>query len=63
MPYLIHKYLYQDELEEAERLRTDLCVKCGLCSYVCPSKIELRKQLVEAQERIQLELHLEEVSA
>jgi Na+-transporting NADH:ubiquinone oxidoreductase subunit A len=57
MPHLIHKYLYQDALEEAERARTDLCVACGLCSFVCPSKIELTKEFVEAQETIQRELH------
>jgi len=52
MPYLIHKYLYADLLEEAEEARVDLCVECGLCSYVCPSKIDLRTQLVEAKDLI-----------
>ncbi len=56
MPHLIHKYLYQDVIEEAERARVDLCVRCGLCSFVCPSKIELRKQFVEVQETIRREL-------
>lgn len=59
MPYLIHKYLYQDELEEAELARVDRCVACGLCSFVCPSKIELSRELVDAQERIRQELHAE----
>ncbi len=57
MPYLIHKYLYQDMLEEAEKARLDLCILCGLCSYACPSKIELRQQFIEAKERIKEELH------
>jgi len=52
MPYLIHKYLYRDLIEEAEEARLDLCVRCGLCSFVCPSKIELRKQFIEAQKLI-----------
>jgi Na(+)-translocating NADH:ubiquinone oxidoreductase A subunit len=55
IPYLIHKYLYRDLVEEAEEARVDLCVGCGLCSFVCPSKIELREQLVGAQELIKKE--------
>ncbi len=57
MPHLIHKYLYQDALEEAERAGVDLCIGCGLCSFVCPSKIELRRQMAEAIEQIKQELH------
>jgi Na+-translocating ferredoxin:NAD+ oxidoreductase RnfC subunit len=49
MPYLIHKYLYANLIEEAEQARVDLCVECGLCSYVCPSKIDLRTQLIDAK--------------
>lgn len=49
MPYLIHKYLYADLIEEVEQARVDLCVECGLCSYVCPSKIDLRTQLIDAK--------------
>ena len=63
LPHLIHKYLYQDAIEEAERTRVDLCVRCGLCSFVCPSKIELREQFIEARETIRRELHAEEVPA
>ena len=52
MPYLIHKYLYRDLIEEADSARVDLCIECGLCSFVCPSKIELRKQFIEVKELI-----------
>ena len=55
-PHLIHKYLYEDALEEAEAARIDLCVECGLCSYVCPSKIELLEQFREAKVAIAREL-------
>jgi len=61
MPHLIHKYLYEDALEEAERAGVDLFVGCGLCSNVCPSKIELCRQLLDAKEAVQAELHPEEV--
>ena len=57
MPHLIHKYLYHDALEEVERAGVHLCVNCGLCSFVCPSKIELHEQLLEARVRIRQEFH------
>ncbi len=57
MPYLIHKLLYQDELEQIELSGIDLCTTCGLCSYVCPSKIELRAEILEARQKIKDELH------
>jgi len=63
MPHLIHRCLYQDDIEEAERARVDLCVRCGLCSYVCPSKIELRTEMITAQDRIAEELHTAETPA
>ncbi len=59
-PQQIHKYLYNDALEEVESARVDLCIGCGLCSYVCPSKIELRSQMLDAQEQVRRELHPEE---
>ncbi len=63
MPNAIHKYLYGDDIEAAQRLRVDLCVECGLCSYVCPSKIELRQQFLDAKRAIREELTVEEVPA
>jgi Na+-translocating ferredoxin:NAD+ oxidoreductase RnfC subunit len=49
MPHAIHKALYEDALDRVERLGVDLCIGCGLCAYVCPSKIELRDEMVRAQ--------------
>jgi len=46
-------------LEEAQLLGAELCVNCGLCSYVCPSKLELAQEIQEGQERIQAELAVE----
>jgi len=63
MPHLIHKMLYQDNLDGAEAARIDLCVRCGLCSFVCPSKIELRQQFIEAAELIRRQLAMEEAEA
>ena len=30
-------------------------MECGLCSYVCPSKIDLRQQLIDAKKLIEQE--------
>ena len=62
MHHLIHKYLYPDAMEGGGKARVDLCVECGLCSYVCPAKIELTEQLAGAEETVQRELHAEEVA-
>lgn len=52
MPQVLHRYLYRDAIDEAERTGLPLCIGCGLCSYVCPSKIELSHQFAEAQARL-----------
>jgi Na+-transporting NADH:ubiquinone oxidoreductase subunit A len=38
-PYLM-KAILVNEVEEAESLGLHDCAECGLCTYVCPSKIE-----------------------
>jgi Na+-transporting NADH:ubiquinone oxidoreductase subunit A len=55
MPQVLHRYLYRDALDEAEKTGLPLCIGCGLCSYVCPSKIELRHEFAEAQNHLRLE--------
>lgn len=55
MPQIIHRYLYRDKTEEAEKAGLDRCIDCNLCSYVCPSKIELRRQFAEAKELLRRE--------
>jgi len=30
-------------------------VECGLCSFVCPSKIDLRREFIEAKDLIEAE--------
>jgi len=34
-----------DNKGKANELKIDKCIECGLCSYVCPSKIEVREIL------------------
>jgi Na+-transporting NADH:ubiquinone oxidoreductase subunit A len=40
-PNFIMKALHSDEIEEALNLGLLDCTRCGLCSFTCPSKIEL----------------------
>ena len=49
MPHMAYKAVLADEVEES--LEHDLldCVNCGLCSYVCPSKIELTRTFIDAK--------------
>lgn len=56
LPFQLYRYLRHDALEEAEATGLDACIGCGLCSYVCPSKIEISKMLIEGQGRVEREL-------
>ena len=42
--------LLREAFEEAEAAGLHLCVDCGLCTYLCPSKIELLDQFNKAAE-------------
>ncbi len=55
LPQILHRYLYREAFEEAERIGLRDCVGCNLCTYVCPSKIELRTQFAETIAELDLE--------
>jgi Na(+)-translocating NADH:ubiquinone oxidoreductase A subunit len=55
IPHRLHKLIYQDDIDAIERFRIDLCIECGLCSFVCPSKIELMHQFQQAKQAISKE--------
>jgi Na+-transporting NADH:ubiquinone oxidoreductase subunit A len=46
---MVYKAIQAQEVEEYLELGLLDCVECGLCSYVCPSKIELRQTFVETK--------------
>lgn len=50
MPSFIMKALHGGELEEALALGLMDCCRCGLCSFACPSKIELTWILSDAMD-------------
>ena len=39
-------------IKELECLKADECIECGLCSYICPSKIEVREFVKAAKEKV-----------
>ena len=49
LPQLTYKATLADEVEEALAHGLLDCVECGLCTYVCPSKIELTDVLKTAK--------------
>ncbi len=55
LPQIIHRYLYGDNLDEAQKMGLDNCIDCNLCTFVCTSKIELRVQFAEAREMLRAE--------
>jgi electron transport complex protein RnfC len=55
VPYLLSKYVTHDMIEEADRHRILACIDCGLCTYVCPSKIPLMTHIQEGKTRISRE--------
>ena len=55
MPHLLSKMATHDLLDEAERIRIFGCIECGLCSYVCPSKIPLMGDIQMGKQKIREE--------
>ena len=49
LPHMAYKAICADEVEESLEHGLLDCVECGLCSYVCPSKIELSQTFTAAK--------------
>lgn len=49
LPQMAYKAICAEEIEEALQHGLLDCVECGLCSYVCPSKIELSQTFKTAK--------------
>ena len=49
LPHMAYKAIWADEIEEALEHGLLDCVECGLCSYACPSKIELSQTFMAAK--------------
>ena len=54
-PVLIEPVLIKENInnkEELQKLHPELCIECGICSYICPANIRLRDRVIEAKEVI-----------
>ena len=54
-PLYVWKAVSYGDIEEAEALGIQDCVSCGLCTYVCPSKIEIGQIIEQGLQVIQKE--------
>jgi Na(+)-translocating NADH:ubiquinone oxidoreductase A subunit len=52
MPYWLSKHVRADMAIEAEEFRLSDCIECGLCSYVCPSKISLMEHIQQGKKML-----------
>ncbi len=53
MPFLVHRYVDKQRIEEAERFGLWKCIECGLCSHVCLAKRNMSSAFCEARENIE----------
>ena len=48
-PTEIKRAFNAGEIDLAEELGALKCIQCGLCSYVCPSRVEITDAVVKAK--------------
>ena len=51
-PYEIKRVMKTGNVEELKELQVNKCIQCGLCSYVCPSRIDLTSSVLTAKELV-----------
>ena len=49
-PVFIYKNL--DNIDKLRELNPELCVSCGICSYICPSKLGLKDAVLIAKKKV-----------
>ena len=50
VPVFIMKNI--NNISNLKKLGTEKCTECGLCSYICPSYINLKDYIIKAKEMI-----------
>ena len=48
-PILIKQAFDKMDFDSMAKLHADYCTGCGHCTYVCPSRIDLRKSVLQAK--------------
>lgn len=51
-PVLLHKANRQKQYELGNELKANSCISCGVCTYVCPAKIDLLGDIQEFREEM-----------
>ena len=51
-PYEIKRAMKTGNIEMVKELEVNKCIQCGLCSYVCPSRIDLTTSIQMAKELV-----------
>ncbi|MFY9538110.1 MAG: RnfABCDGE type electron transport complex subunit C [Bacilli bacterium] len=51
-PIQIKEALENDDLDLLKSYKPELCMECGLCSYICPSRIELTGNVARAKKKV-----------
>ena len=54
-PCNLSPVLIKDNIDNIEKLRSlhpERCIECGLCTFVCPSKIDVRKYVKNAKKKV-----------
>jgi electron transport complex protein RnfD len=51
-PILIKEAADKSDWERVKVLKADYCEGCGHCTYVCPSRIDLKKAVLDAKQKI-----------
>jgi len=51
-PIQIKEALENDDLDLLKSYKPELCMECGLCSYICPSRIELTSNVARAKKKV-----------
>ena len=41
-----------NNIDKLKDFHPELCVECGLCSYICPSKLGLRDAVIMAKKKV-----------
>ncbi|MDR1781661.1 MAG: 4Fe-4S dicluster domain-containing protein, partial [Bacilli bacterium] len=51
-PNMIKNAEITKDVELLKKLKADTCVSCGLCSYICPSRIQLTDYTTKGKDRV-----------
>jgi electron transport complex protein RnfC len=51
-PILIKEAFEAKDLDKMKEFKANLCMQCGLCSYICPSRIELTDAVAKAKAKV-----------